>query len=1097
MNTRVFSKSGIERGSDAGKFLIGTWLSWTLLSSSIYAQSIAWEPLGASPNTGGQMENVTPNNEVVGAINAIAVHPTNADILYVGAVNGGIWKSENAMALAPTWTVLTDEHESLSIGAIEFDPTDQSNKTLVAGSGGNSSFGASGTRIGVLRTTDGINWKLLDGMGALTGLNISGVVPRGDVIVISASNSESSAKAGIWRSLDAGATWKLLSGIAGTGLPTGRSFEVCGDPLQKNIIYAHTVAGLFKSSDTGETWSGVGDVTFNQHVGASRNAEISVGHHQNVFVATVGVSQQLSGVFRSGDAGATWKSMGVPSTEEGGIHPGRQGSLHLSLTAEPSDANIVYIGGDRQAANGFPNSIGANDWSGRLFRGDASLADSRIWAHLTHSNALGNPLGGTAHVSAPHADSRAMAVAVNGVLVEGDDGGVYRRTSPKDNTGDWFSANGDLQNSEYHAIAWDSNANIIVAGAQDTGSSEQILNANKQFRSISTADGGVVAVDDKTTLGRSVRYSSYQELEGFRRRTFDETNTQLSSVFVPMTPLGGVFVTPQFYTPLALNHVTPIRLVIGGANGIFESLNRGDTVRLIGPGIVANEGGHDPIAYGATDNPDGLYVGAGTSVFVRSSGHPAVLVSSTTYPGSFVQSIVMDPDHWKTAYVIDPTQVLSTTDGGATWTDLTANLATLKPRVLRCLALIPGSAPILLVGSDKGVFGRTLNSQGSWSRLATGLPKVPVYHLEYDHTDQILVAGTLGRGAWTIAPQPPTPIPQLLAQALAQAGQPGVLGAAIPAQDAPTSPPVTFADGILIDPRNSTIVLMRPVDEANQGSVESVNIVSGETQWRSADGEKPLDINSGRVIAQAWADEQNGFKLSVLNGQTGQELVSQTQSLVGATHCSIDETSDGTFMAMARSTGENEVVSWHFNKRILQGIRPGVLESLPEAEPAAAGENLAPNRIGTSSGTLQFDLRTGELQPLNVAAPSPAMAAMAVDSVEEFQLDGVEGDQAVTLDGGHVVASILVGDDTVFEKYKLSIHDKATGERVGVINSHTALPRLYVNNDRIIVLHDAHSRTEEGKMTDVPMTLLAFSMDGNEVWSREVRDTEFRGPYPP
>src|SRR5204862_5247306 len=47
-----------------------------------------------------------PNNPVAGAINAIVADPTNADVLFVGTVGGGIWKTFNATAADPTWIPL-------------------------------------------------------------------------------------------------------------------------------------------------------------------------------------------------------------------------------------------------------------------------------------------------------------------------------------------------------------------------------------------------------------------------------------------------------------------------------------------------------------------------------------------------------------------------------------------------------------------------------------------------------------------------------------------------------------------------------------------------------------------------------------------------------------------------------------------------------------------------------------------------------------------------------------------------------------------------------------------------------------------------------
>ena len=47
-----------------------------------------------------------PNGTVSGAIEAIATDPTNANIIYAGSVNGGVWKTTDGGA---TWTPLTDQ----------------------------------------------------------------------------------------------------------------------------------------------------------------------------------------------------------------------------------------------------------------------------------------------------------------------------------------------------------------------------------------------------------------------------------------------------------------------------------------------------------------------------------------------------------------------------------------------------------------------------------------------------------------------------------------------------------------------------------------------------------------------------------------------------------------------------------------------------------------------------------------------------------------------------------------------------------------------------------------------------------------------------
>jgi photosystem II stability/assembly factor-like uncharacterized protein len=732
-------------------FTITALLLSILVSAPVVAQPLVWVSQGPGPLTGGQVEKIR-DLEVVGAINAVAPHPTDPKILYVGAVNGGIWKTTNG-PIGPTWQNLTDFHASLSIGALEFDPTDPASETLVAGIGESSSFGAGGALTGLLRTNNGgASWISLDGGGVLSRRNITGVAPRGGTIVVSTTNG------GIFRSTNTGATFAQISGGTGTGLPLGGSFDLAGDPIDPTRLYTHAGGqGLFRSADTGATWTRVSTAAMDALIAVAGNLEIAVGRSNNVYVAIV-TGSQLAGVFRSGDGGNAWTAMDLPTTIETagtfGIHPGFQGNTHLSLAADLLDANVVYIGGDRQPTLVPNSSIGAQDFTGRLFRGDASKPAGMQFVPLTHRQSLPLP-GGTFSGSAPHADSRDMDINGLGDLLEGDDGGIYRRTEPRNNRGDWFSMNGNLRTTELHAVAWDTKSNVIVGGAQDTGTPEQSL-VSFAWRSLATADGGVVAVDDielpPPAIPLSFRYSSNQNLGAFRRRSYLDNNSFFGEVFPALAVLGGgAPLMPQFYTPIETNTVAPRRLIIG-ANSVYESLDRGDTITEIGPGIQVNDGDRNPIAYGAQGNPDMLYVGSGARVLVRSAANPAPLVASATYPGDEVVDIAINQGDAQNAFVIDEDEVFLTTDAGATWTNLTGNLPSLGPGNLRSLAFRNRTGDgALLVGGDTSVFmARGCGGFAAWSRLGTGLPTVPVYELDYDTADDLLLAGTLGRGAWTL-----------------------------------------------------------------------------------------------------------------------------------------------------------------------------------------------------------------------------------------------------------------------------------------------------------------------------------------------------------
>ena len=69
-----------------------------------------------------QVENVFPSDPVSGAVHTLAAHPDDANRLFLGATNGGIWRTDDALSSTPTWIPLTDHLPSLSVGALELEP---------------------------------------------------------------------------------------------------------------------------------------------------------------------------------------------------------------------------------------------------------------------------------------------------------------------------------------------------------------------------------------------------------------------------------------------------------------------------------------------------------------------------------------------------------------------------------------------------------------------------------------------------------------------------------------------------------------------------------------------------------------------------------------------------------------------------------------------------------------------------------------------------------------------------------------------------------------------------------------------------------------
>jgi hypothetical protein len=275
-------------------------------------------------------------------------------------------------------------------------------------------------------------------------------------------------------------------------------------------------------------------------------------------------------------------------------------------------------------------------------------------------------------------------------------------------------------------------------------------------------DGGDVNVDDTTTPDRSVRYTSVNFLRNFNRSTWDSDGNLVAVKFLtPVVLDDGAPLVRQFYTPVRNSAGSPEHLVIGGRNSVYESLDRGDTIREIGPGIRINSIGYEGLAYGATANPSALYVAGsdvatvfpGNKLWVRIAPYPAPLVRSLSYPGTLaIRAIAIDPSNGNHAFVVDSAAIYRTTDAGVTWSNVTGDLQRFSPSVLRSIvfATTPhGNA--IVVGTNRGAYiAKAQSGFDNWSRLGNLLPTAPILDLRYDPQGDQLTAAMLGRGVFTL-----------------------------------------------------------------------------------------------------------------------------------------------------------------------------------------------------------------------------------------------------------------------------------------------------------------------------------------------------------
>lgn len=676
-----------------------------------------WQPLGPTESGGGYAG--------LGRLNAVAFHPTDTNIFWVGSPSGGLWETTDT---GRTWTVLTDNNEAIGVSDIAVRDDYASSQTIYIATGdrdrgslwslggGNS---ADNQSVGVLKSTNGgASWNT-------TGLSFatSDKVLIGRLLMHPDDNDilYAGTTTGIYKTTDGGTNWSPVYQPTYSSGSSNYYYYIIdmefkpGDP---STIYASTMKygnpKIFRTTNDGSSWSEVKSFEYTDDRTDYR-VEIAVtpndGAYLYALVATG--SGAMSGVHLSTDSGDSF-TLQFDGRESGnnllgykndGSGTRGQGSYDLCIDVSPTDKNTVVIGG-------------INSWRST----DAGVN----WTIVNHWVGSG--------AQEVHADKHAMKYRSDGTLFEGNDGGIYKSYDDGDS---WTDLTNDMTISQIYRIGVSqTDATQTITGLQDNGSK---LFYQGGWYDVTGGDGMECIID---YTDPSIQYATYINGTIYRTEDYWSNQTTISN------NIGG---SGHWVTPYII-HPTDPEILFVGYEDVYKTEDRGNSFNEISDINSSQKLRSMAIS---ESNPDVLYVADQTNIYVTtdggsnwdniSSGLP-VSTNSITY----IAVDAADPDRvWVTFGGYDAGRVYESVNGGSNWTSISDGLPNIPTYTIVQNKIVGGQN--LYVGTDRGVYYK--EKDWMWIPYDNGLPNVVITELEIFYgagniADSRLRAGTYGRGLW-------------------------------------------------------------------------------------------------------------------------------------------------------------------------------------------------------------------------------------------------------------------------------------------------------------------------------------------------------------
>ncbi len=670
-------------------------------------QALTWIERGPDGDVSRLSGNPRPNDDQTsGRIRATMIDsldPTHRTV-FAGSVAGGLWKTTNITASPANWTLVNDFLSNLAIADICQDPRPGFQNIMYMCTG--ESYGnADAVRgVGVFKSVNaGATWTFLSSTSSF--LNGTRILCDflGNVYL-------GTRTTGLQRSIDGGASWTNIT-------PAGIGNDICDLEISSTAVAArlHVTTGIF--SQSGYSYTDI-PVTVTSGTGwvapttpfTSFNQRIEFAVSGNVLYACPdNASHQVPLIWKSIDGGANWA--GIAIQPGGGTWANGQGWYDLSCGINPANSDECIVGG----LECYKTTTG----------GSTPWTKIAVW------------VGGSGQYI--HADQQDIQWWDGGnKLMFACDGGIHYSSDGGATTRD---RNKGLRIKQFYSIAiHPTDINNFIAGAQDNGMhrlNHPGLDSSIEFYG---GDGMYAAIDQnepqfqfgaafnnniRRTVNGGVSWGNTSFSGGRFVSPWDYDNTgnimyicNAAGSFIRWNnPQGGsvssdIVSVPEFTGNVSAVHVSPFT-----ANRVFFGMGSG------GVFIVDN-------ANSGTSIPGTNITPAGAS------GYANCVVT-----GSSDQNLMA----CYSSYGV--TNVFVSTNGGTSWTACDGNLPDMP---VRWGLFHPDDNGKAYIATETGVWETDLLNGAStvWNANAS-FPNVRTDMIKYRSLDRTIAAGTHGRGVWT------------------------------------------------------------------------------------------------------------------------------------------------------------------------------------------------------------------------------------------------------------------------------------------------------------------------------------------------------------